>query len=266
MDTQEFWRVVDDTTVAKTPRGKANALIKRLKSTSPEFILSFRRELDKRLSESNIEDLWLAAMLIGDGSCSDDCFEYFRYWLIALGRDIFNKAISEPDSLASVSLSRRGDGMYPMNEDFGYAPAIAYESLTGKELHRDERDVTSQASNGETSLELLFEEISEDELQKRLPKLWEKHGRRYLDTLKQRELDRQDYEREVERWKQNIVDAPYFGRVSAGTRLLHKRKGTLAVEWVRLGEFGGPQVGVRIYETHVSNLPLSQDYFEKVGE
>jgi hypothetical protein len=46
--------------------------------------------------------LWGAAYLI-NGGCSDDGFDYFRGWLICQGRDVFQRAVHDPDSLASHS-------------------------------------------------------------------------------------------------------------------------------------------------------------------
>jgi hypothetical protein len=37
-----------------------------------------------------------------NGGCSDDGFEYFRAWLLAQGRDTFEKALEDPDTLAAL--------------------------------------------------------------------------------------------------------------------------------------------------------------------
>lgn len=41
--------------------------------------------------------------LIKDGVCSSDGFWYFQVWLIGLGREAFERAVANPDNLASVS-------------------------------------------------------------------------------------------------------------------------------------------------------------------
>src|SRR5262245_37489724 len=46
-------------------------------------------------------NLWGAAYLI-NGGCSDDGFHYFCCWLIMKGRDVFQAAITNPDTLAKV--------------------------------------------------------------------------------------------------------------------------------------------------------------------
>lgn len=47
--------------------------------------------------------MWGAAYLIKDGVCSSDGFWYFQVWLIGLGREAFERAVANPDNLASVS-------------------------------------------------------------------------------------------------------------------------------------------------------------------
>jgi hypothetical protein len=43
--------------------------------------------------------LWGAAYVIA-GGCSDDSFDYFRGYLIGLGKDTYEAALADPDSLA----------------------------------------------------------------------------------------------------------------------------------------------------------------------
>lgn len=44
---------------------------------------------------------WQAAYLI-NGGCSDDGFEYFRGWLLTQGREVFERAVALPDTLADL--------------------------------------------------------------------------------------------------------------------------------------------------------------------
>ena len=53
------------------------------------------------LAASDKEDLWGAAYLI-NGGCSDDGFDHFRGWLMTQGREVFARAVAEPDSLAEL--------------------------------------------------------------------------------------------------------------------------------------------------------------------
>jgi len=53
------------------------------------------------IAAANKIDLWGAAYLI-NGGCSDDGFDYFRGWLIAQGREVFERTVADPDALAEL--------------------------------------------------------------------------------------------------------------------------------------------------------------------
>ncbi len=72
--------------------------------------------------------LWGAAYVI-NGGCSDDGFEYFLGWLIGQGRDVFERAVAEPDSLAEVVTGDDMDQVF--SEDMQAAATTAAFALTG---------------------------------------------------------------------------------------------------------------------------------------
>ncbi len=56
-------------------------------------------------AQSYRRGLWHAAYLI-NGGCSDDGFEYFRGWLLTQGREAFERAVADPDTLADLPAVR----------------------------------------------------------------------------------------------------------------------------------------------------------------
>lgn len=42
----------------------------------------------------------VAAAYLVNGGCSDDGFDYFRGWLIARGREVFEDVLADPDAIA----------------------------------------------------------------------------------------------------------------------------------------------------------------------
>jgi hypothetical protein len=44
-----------------------------------------------------------------NGGMSDDGFTDFRYWLISRGRDVYERALADPDSLTCPRLIARHD-------------------------------------------------------------------------------------------------------------------------------------------------------------
>ncbi|MGW5862626.1 DUF4240 domain-containing protein [Streptomyces sp. NPDC055239] len=131
MDETEFWEIVDRTRVAAEgdPEDHADLLTEKLLELEPEMVLDFARHFEARYNRAYRWDLWGAAWIILGGA-SDDAFDYFRCWLIGQGREVFEGALHDPDSLADLlddfDEEIDGDG-----EELGYAADEAYEQLTG---------------------------------------------------------------------------------------------------------------------------------------
>jgi hypothetical protein len=106
--------------------------------------------------------LWAAAYIIG-GGCSDDGFTDFRYWLISMGRDVFTRALADPESLVSVA---GGPGVEDVFfEEFGY---VADAVLEDRGVEDDEFAAAPDEPEGE--------QFDDDELPQRFPKLWAAFG------------------------------------------------------------------------------------------
>ncbi|MGV9990265.1 DUF4240 domain-containing protein [Streptomyces sp. NPDC003374] len=131
MDETEFWELIDDSRQAAEgdAEEQADLLVERLLDCDPELVLDFARHFESRYNRAYRWDLWGAAWVLLDGA-SDDAFDFFRCWLIGQGREVFEGALHDPDSLADLledfDEEIDGDG-----EELGYAADEAYEQLTG---------------------------------------------------------------------------------------------------------------------------------------
>jgi hypothetical protein len=100
VDRQAFWSLVDEARAsAPDDRAVAERATALLAVRPREDILAFQQIFWDLMAESYREPLWGAAYLI-NGGCSDDGFDYFRGWLISQGREVFESAVADPDSLA----------------------------------------------------------------------------------------------------------------------------------------------------------------------
>ncbi len=130
VDRQRFWAVLD---VARTSgadnAGHARALVESLSRESPEDIESFARIQAELMNESYAWPLWGAAYVI-NGGCSDDGFDYFRGWLLIQGREVWERALADPDSLVRAV----PEGGAVECEDVLYAAAQAFERVVGRPL------------------------------------------------------------------------------------------------------------------------------------
>lgn len=131
MDETEFWELVDSTREAAEgdPEEQADLLVERLVQLDPDAVLDFARHFESRYNRAYQWDVWGAAWVLLDGA-GDDVFDFFRCWLIGQGREVFEGAVHDPDSLADLldDFDEEADGD---GEELGYAADEAYEQLTG---------------------------------------------------------------------------------------------------------------------------------------
>ncbi|UUU22121.1 DUF4240 domain-containing protein [Streptomyces sp. DSM 40750] len=106
MDANEFWNIVDEARrTAASPTGDDEAVAERaaalLAARPVAEIVAAQQVLWDLMAESYRAPLWAAAYTI-NGGCSDDGFDYFRGWLILQGREVFERVVADPDSLAEL--------------------------------------------------------------------------------------------------------------------------------------------------------------------
>lgn len=176
VDEGIFWGIVEDARRdVDSPIDEADAVAEeltgRLAGRSPADVLDFKVTQERLFARAYRWDLWAAAYVI-NGGCSDDGFEYFRGWLMAQGRRVWEAALADPDSLADVVDEQ--DPPLVECEEMLYVGPAAYEQAAGDgadfwaalERHDARTDTRSGEPEGE---EFDFED--EIELRARLPRL-----------------------------------------------------------------------------------------------
>lgn len=133
MDEQAFWKIVDE---AKAEAGddleaRADSLSDALRELAASEVQGFQRQFDLMMKRAFRWDLWGAAYLM-NGGCSDDGFHYFREWLISEGRQAFETALADPDSLAESADYEN----YEL-ESFGYVALEVLQTMGVAPLARD---------------------------------------------------------------------------------------------------------------------------------
>ncbi len=133
MTEDEFWVIVQRVRAAAP--AKPNGIYETLKTGLGELplaeIQSFKRHFSENLIRAYSYDLWGAAFIIG-GSCGDDMFWDFRSTLIMQGKDFFEAALVNPDSLAEADYSEENENNYPFYENYGYVAEILIEARGGE--------------------------------------------------------------------------------------------------------------------------------------
>ena len=171
MGLDRFWDLIEQarrkTDASKGPEGyplldDENALAEVLATLSPEDIVQFDHRYSERIIAGYDWDLW-AALAIIEGAYGDDAFEHFRAELILFGRQIYEAALQNADSLTDA-------GPLPCGmEGLIYVPARVYEAKTGREFPYEENGGVPPHPEEPAGLPW-----QEEDLPARLPRLWGK--------------------------------------------------------------------------------------------
>ncbi|MFG2305548.1 DUF4240 domain-containing protein [Actinacidiphila glaucinigra] len=172
MNTQDFWQLIaaarnqaldpDETEVVA--RGTTSLLATRPVGE----IVAAQQVLWDLMADSYRVPLWAAAYVI-NGGCSDDGFDYFRGWLIAQGREVFERVLADPDALAGLPVVQASavDGMEPECEGVLGIAWNAHIVATGVQLPADA--FTIRYPESDPAWDFDFDDRAE--MARRLPRL-----------------------------------------------------------------------------------------------
>lgn len=141
-----------------------SALKGLLARLSEDELVGFQEIVDYLMDQAYTWGLWGAAYLML-GGCSDDDFEYFRAGLIMCGKEVYEEALKEPDSLAD------GDEVQ-ICEDILTLACEVYEERSGDgAIYDRHREVMNVEPAGEP-----FEESDDDHFKEHYPRLWARYS------------------------------------------------------------------------------------------
>lgn len=166
MNEDTFWHLIEQSRQqSDDPDEQADALTELLKSRPPDELIQFDKILHAKRKELYRWDLWGIAYIV-NGGCSDDGFEYFRCWVIGQGREFFNNALQDPESIAEVTDPEED---WYENEQLMYAAPIAFEAVTGGQ------EMPHFVDEGPIELEPRGDRWDEDELPRLFPVVCDKY-------------------------------------------------------------------------------------------
>ena len=178
MDTNSFWTLVEDTR-SEAAEDSPDSVVERhvetltvaLEGLSDDEVRGFDRQLRTVRGRANRWDLWAAAHL-ALGGASDDSFLAFRTWLVGHGREIFERVLADPDSLAELEWDE-DENDFGAAEDWAYAAVEVLEERGTDE--DDDEDDGPDDEFGEPAGEP-FPEDDDEWFAARFPRLWAKYG------------------------------------------------------------------------------------------
>jgi hypothetical protein len=133
MEVERFWQMIE---AAHRDSGgenqkKFDLLVEQLSQESEDTIQAFAQTFHRMTKNAERAILWDAAIFI-NGGCGNDSFDDFKAWLVAQGREVYEKALLNPDSLADVVREDTRDTLDTQFESFAYASHYAYGIKTGQ--------------------------------------------------------------------------------------------------------------------------------------
>ena len=172
MNKQQFWQLIEAARNQASNPNDGEAVAREatwlLASRPVEEIVAAEQVLWDLMVDSYSNPLWAAAYL-ANGGCSDDGFDYFRGWLIAQGRDVFERAVAEPDALAElpIVLAAAADGVDLEGEDMLGIAWNAHITATGDQLPAGAPTIRYPQLDPSWN----FDFSDPDEMARRLPRL-----------------------------------------------------------------------------------------------
>lgn len=167
MSETEFWSIVDQSRSCFRNGLQGSHLQQEedlraiLEKKTPQEVADFSCLLDQMVARAYRRDLWAAAHLINAG-CSDDSFTDFRVWLVSMGREAYENALDDPDSLIGPATDPAVEDVF--FESFLSVPFYVLESKNWEETQAPPHP------------ELTGPLWSEKDLATHLPRLWARFG------------------------------------------------------------------------------------------
>lgn len=169
MNENEFWSIIERAikVSGNDPEEKEEALTNEINKLTPSEIFEFAKLFDEKDSKAYNWNLWGAAYII-NGGCSDDSFMDFRASLICMGKEIYEDAVNNPDTLANIEFNDPEEDLF--FEGYQYIAFTIYEDKSEEEMP------DTQVNHPENPEGDEWNEESEDDLRKICPKLYEKYS------------------------------------------------------------------------------------------
>jgi hypothetical protein len=140
-------------------------------------IIMFDYFFNQTYRKSYTSDLWAAAYIIMGGA-SDDCFDYFRAWLLYQGKDAYETVIHNPEAIIPYLKPLEEEEDVPQLEELLSVADLAYEEKTG--LDYDHYYSLYEKITGDhfshPEIEFDWDEEDEESLKNKFPLLWERYG------------------------------------------------------------------------------------------
>ena len=134
MTEEQFWQLVTRDHAEQSSEQITQQLEQALTLLDDDSLKAFDKMFGQQLRRSYSWSIWGAAYII-TGCDSDYAFAEFRCFILSLGKEWYDKIITEPDSLGELTdWPTKDNYAYPFIEDFDLIAGKLYEDRSGQEL------------------------------------------------------------------------------------------------------------------------------------
>lgn len=159
-----FWEIIESSE-------KGQKLAEVLAKLTDDELFGYRYWWLLLNRKSYNQALWAVAYTVL-GGCSDDGFDYFRFWLITRGKAVYYEALRDADTLCD-EFDGLTDDEYPEWEDVDYVPMEVYEERTGKDFY-DAEETYEFNMPAYPEMEFEWDEEDEESIRKICPRTFDK--------------------------------------------------------------------------------------------
>jgi hypothetical protein len=167
----EFWGVVGSMRGATGEEDARARLAGRLAQLPEPHLVAFRSHYDAAVAAADRGDVWAAGRLANGGHATDDGFQYFREWLVAQGREVYERTLAAPDTLADFPFADE-PGSRAEWEGLAFEAVRVYEARTGRDFPR----LTGSPAARFALPDWDGRDYTHAVLAQRLPRLWARYG------------------------------------------------------------------------------------------
>lgn len=164
----QFWGIIDNS-------DKGSKLEELLEKLSEDELFGYDYWWNYYHKKSYNQSLWAVAYVVL-GGCSDDGFDYFRYWLLTRGKAVFTSAMENADTLCD-EFELLTEDEYPENEEVAYLVMDVFENQLGKDFDDAMLEASSRINFEEVPLPQIdfeWDEGDEDSIKKVCPNTFAK--------------------------------------------------------------------------------------------
>lgn len=172
MNELVFWEIIEQSKEESSGFShQIELLTNKLSLLEESEINQFEYRFREALSKSARYNIMAAAKIVND-YVSDDSFLYFRCRLIAEGKELFHKAIENPEVIAKSNIQELEFG----GEEMLYIADQAFIKKFGEDTEKElPRDIAFNYMNYDEGEELKGEDWKEEELPFKYPELWKRY-------------------------------------------------------------------------------------------